>query len=374
MRADLGRTASPELFVAPLEHAEPVTQVTVQAAPPFEALDVRTRPFVVPEGAVLSFAVAVQGPEGRRTGRGPTARIAVHDGANAVEIFAADLTSDGGWREERVPLGRFAGRAISLEFTSRSDDPSALALYAVFGEPVVRARSIGVYGAARDTTPTIDALASEGALFENAFSSAAFTLPGHMSMMSGLSVRRHGAVTLVTPLDPSHRTLAELLQSAGYATEAAVTGTWLVNWLGFRRGIDAWAEYKAPFAPPPIGRPCEAFTEGLDWLRAHRDQPTLLFVHNYQVHRPSSARRSTSASSAHLPPKDRSPAIGSHTSTSRRCATRTIKCAPSWTGSTRSVCGNARCSSSRRITAKRSASTATSSTRATSTTRWRTCR
>src|SRR5258706_485976 len=106
----------------------------------------------------------------------------------------------------------------------------------------LRARSVGAYGSERPTTPALDALAAEGVLFENAFSIAAFTLPGHMSMLTGLWFRTHRAITFFTPLSLEHRTLPERLASAGWATAASTSNGWIAPALGFRRGFDVYHE------------------------------------------------------------------------------------------------------------------------------------
>jgi arylsulfatase A-like enzyme len=304
---DLARDPTPRLLVAPTEKTEAVTMVKVYAAPAPERLDLETRPFVVPEGGVLSFAAGLRAPA-MRAGMTVEARITLRDGDHEQEIFAADFTdASGGWRDERVPLAAFAGHTVRLRFSTRVRNGSVRGSAALFAEPVVlaprrtpaplpnvvllsmdtlRARSVGVYGAERPTTPTLDALARDGTMFENAFSPAAFTLPGHMSMFTGLDVRDHGTVTLRTALDPTHRTLPELFRSAGYATGVVISASWIAPYLGFRRGADTFVEYHPPVAPPPYGVPCEAFTKGLDWMQLHRDRPFFLFLHDFQAHRP----------------------------------------------------------------------------------------
>ena len=47
------------------------------------------------------------------------------------------------------------------------------------------------YGRTTDITPAIDRLASEGVLYESAYTVAPITLPAHASMMTGLYPIRH---------------------------------------------------------------------------------------------------------------------------------------------------------------------------------------
>lgn len=87
----------------------------------------------------------------------------------------------------------------------------------------LRADHVGAYGYSRDTSPAIDALARDGALFENAISSAPWTVPAHVTMLTGLSPEVRDVVTVGQKLSPDAVTLAEVLQEAGYATAAFVS-------------------------------------------------------------------------------------------------------------------------------------------------------
>jgi len=55
-----------------------------------------------------------------------------------------------------------------------------------------RADAVSAYGTATRTTPTIDALARSGVLYEHAYANANWTLPSHASLFTGLLVSQHG--------------------------------------------------------------------------------------------------------------------------------------------------------------------------------------
>ena len=66
------------------------------------------------------------------------------------------------------------------------------------GAPVIlisidtlRADRLGAYGYDRETSPSIDALARRGTLFENALSESGWTLPAHVTMLTGRSPASH---------------------------------------------------------------------------------------------------------------------------------------------------------------------------------------
>jgi arylsulfatase A-like enzyme len=305
---DLVASAEPTIALAPSEKPTPQVALAIYPVLPERTSSVETDAFAVPPGATLVFDVGVHAVGERPPGTIP-ARVSVRDGRTRHVVWRTTLpTRLDEWRREHVSLAAFAGRTVRLRFTTRPGRAAAAGLTGVFGEPLVlapqqrpsrppnvvilsmdtlRAQSVGTYGCARPTTPTIDALGAAGVVFENAFSTAAFTLPGHMSMLTGLWFRTHRALTPMNVLPAEHRTLAETLQAAGYATAAFTSGAWIMPSAGFRRGFDLYHEQPSFWpAPPPGGVPYEAFTRGLEWMAANRDRPLFLFLHNYLVHRP----------------------------------------------------------------------------------------
>ena len=80
-----------------------------------------------------------------------------------------------------------------------------------------RADRLGCYGYADATTPHLDALAGEAALFEQAVSPVPTTLPSHSTIFTGVYPQDHGVrYNLVFRLGPEAVTLAEMLRDAGF--------------------------------------------------------------------------------------------------------------------------------------------------------------
>ncbi|MGC8643047.1 MAG: sulfatase-like hydrolase/transferase, partial [Isosphaeraceae bacterium] len=88
----------------------------------------------------------------------------------------------------------------------------------------VRADHLSLYGYDRETSPNLSRLARRGVMFEQARSTAPWTLPSHASMMTGRWPHELSA-DINFPLDATHRTLAELLTEHGYATAGFVGNT-----------------------------------------------------------------------------------------------------------------------------------------------------
>ena len=88
----------------------------------------------------------------------------------------------------------------------------------VFMLDTQRADNVSCYGYDKPTTPNIDRLAAEGAVFLNNISPATWTLPSVASMMTGLHVHSHGASASYEGFCDRPTTIAETLAPLGYRT------------------------------------------------------------------------------------------------------------------------------------------------------------
>jgi arylsulfatase A-like enzyme len=103
----------------------------------------------------------------------------------------------------------------------------------------LRADHLSSYGYGRKTSPAIDGLASGGVLFENSFATSSYTLPSHVSILTGQFPRQHKV-----EWDNSHHwppplmpTFAELMYAKGYRTGAFSANTfYFTREHGFGRG------------------------------------------------------------------------------------------------------------------------------------------
>jgi len=148
----------------------------------------------------------------------------------------------------------------------------------------VRADHIGCYGYSRDTTPALDAMAKESALFMNTISQAPYTLASHLTMITGLYPMTHRVFHLSDSLDPSIPTLADQLRGRGMVT-AAFTGGGLVDArYGYAHGFDEFHDHIiAQEVPDTVGPLYRTVTR---WLERNQDLNFFLFLHTYQAHSP----------------------------------------------------------------------------------------
>lgn len=110
-----------------------------------------------------------------------------------------------------------------------------------------RADFYGCYGNQAVSTPSMDALASEGVLFENFYSNINATLPAHSSIMTGLYPAQHGVARNSMRLAASNLTLPEFLATKNYKTAAFIGSFILSSTFGFNQGFHVFNEtFKVP--------------------------------------------------------------------------------------------------------------------------------
>ena len=139
---------------------------------------------------------------------------------------------------------------------------------------------LGSYGYPRETSPALDRIAAEGTRFENAFSTAPWTLPAHASLLTGLYPRRHAAIGERSGIAEGIETLASWLLARGFRTAAIVNSFYVSPRYGFGRGFQ---EFR--YVPETNARAGDGiFARAAAWLAAAPGGRFFLFVHDYQVH------------------------------------------------------------------------------------------
>ncbi|WP_049903043.1 sulfatase [Halococcus agarilyticus] len=123
----------------------------------------------------------------------------------------------------------------------------------------LRADHVGRYGYARDTTPTIDAVAADGHRFENAFAHACSTRPSFPSILTSSYPLMYGGFERIAP----GRTLvSEPLADAGYANAGFHSNLFLSAEFGYDRGWETYFDSKTD--PSVTARAKQAIKERLD--------------------------------------------------------------------------------------------------------------
>lgn len=169
-------------------------------------------------------------------------------------------------------------------------DPHAIILISL---DTLRQDHLGCYGYKRNTSPHLDRFAKEDAvLFENAYAQAPYTLPSHMSMMTGLYPEAHGMMLPIASdgsgktnrLSLKAPTLAEVLKSRGYKTQAFTDGGMVSAKYGFDIGFD---DYKDKRNPGKGTNGFQRFRGALhEWIKDQADEKFFLFIHTFDTHAP----------------------------------------------------------------------------------------
>lgn len=271
-------------------------------------------PCRIPEAAVLKFGIGFAERISESAEDTVHFRVVWESGGGRDVLFErrvqpglADRKSNVSWQS--VALDGWAGRKGRLLL--ETEGPAANPAPAFWANPVIvpaegapagdrrppnvvlvsidtlRADHLRSYGYARETSPAMDALAADSALFLNARSHAPYTLASHASILTGLLPTRHRALQLDQSLDASALTLADRFRSQGYLTAAITGGGQVSARYGLAKGFDvfderAWVHKDNDLAGLHYGRVA-------NWLKDNRSAPFFLFVHTYQPHDPYDA-------------------------------------------------------------------------------------
>lgn len=181
----------------------------------------------------------------------------------------------------------------------------------------LRADHVSAYGYPRVTTPEMDRLAAQGVLFDNAISASSWSLPSHVSLVTGRYLYEHGADSAEPEAGfdwgrPSFRGLpmvGEVLAKHGYRTAAiSANRVFFTANDGFGRGFQYFADYfqssKDAFLRTLWGREVvrlylsrnhqyrlhkrasEVNTELLSWIDRDPQVPFLAVLNYFDVHDP----------------------------------------------------------------------------------------
>lgn len=266
---------------------------------------------LVPDGApALQLGVGVKVLDDSDVWPAVEFRLSIDTGREEELLFQEDVdrSRPNRWIDRELDLTRWAGKNVRLTFETRlrrragripwtarrilpawgnpflsaaslDDRPSPLILISI---DCLRSDHVGAYGYLRDTTPNLDRLAAEGTLFETSISTSSWTLPSHLSMLTGLYPSLHGG-TKWHKLDPSIAYLPELLARRGYLTTGVVSWVYLSPIYGFDRGFH---EYRV--VSDLDTRAEEVIDAAILQVRKGAAVPHFLFIHLFDPHWPYS--------------------------------------------------------------------------------------
>lgn len=151
----------------------------------------------------------------------------------------------------------------------------------------LRADHLGFLGHSRPTSPALDGLAAESAVFTRAYAQSGWTLPSMASLLTGLRPHAHKIVrdgknaARFGRRDPNTPTLACALAARGYRSAAFVNNTFLAPEFGLNAGFDVY-DYNGARNDQHRSAP-ETVAAALAWL-GQSEQPAFLLVHLMEPH------------------------------------------------------------------------------------------
>jgi len=157
----------------------------------------------------------------------------------------------------------------------------------------LRADRLSCYGYQKNRTPHFDRWASEGFLFQQAFSEYPLTLPAHATMLTGQFPVTHGVRENVGfDLKSAQTTLAEVFRANGYRTAAFIGSYVLASEFGISQGFETFDEdfttsIENVGASTDLQRSAPEVTRAfLAWLKRNQNNNFFAFVHFYDPHTP----------------------------------------------------------------------------------------
>lgn len=217
------------------------------------------------------------------------------------------------WKDITIDLSEYSGEKIELTFehvTTGKKLPVDDNIITVWGGPelnaqkksneknviliildAVRPDHMSCYGYERKTSPLIDSLAENGALFKTAVTAAPWTLPSHMAIFSGLYPSECGYNTetfnkTVIPkgsfssFSTDIHTMAEFLSENGYSTAAFTGGGMLRPEYNFDQGYRSFTHLNEDKSVIPHIMLIS------DWIKKYKDSKFFLTLHTYDTHCP----------------------------------------------------------------------------------------
>ncbi len=144
----------------------------------------------------------------------------------------------------------------------------------------LRADRTSAYGYGRRTTPSLDALAARGTLYESAFSTSSWTWPSTASILTGLEPGAHGVISdAESYLADEIETLAEVLQLEGFTTAAFACNPLVSRSRNFDAGFETFESTPDRFVMSE-----QMLPSILGWIEAHASVRFFLYLHLVDPH------------------------------------------------------------------------------------------
>jgi arylsulfatase A-like enzyme len=251
----------------------------------------------VPEGGRLDLGIGIL-----REDAPVTFRItATPDGGETETLLTEAYADHRRWAPKSVDLSHLAGRDVELSLEAEAERAGTVALW---GAPTISgtraterpnvvfyvldggsADHMSLYGYDRPTTPNLEQLAAEGAVFERAYSNSTHTEASTPSFVTSLhtSVLRGNGGTRMIPAEEV--SMAERLHAVGYQTALLTVNPHAGWYSGLERGFDLLRDAGEPGVSDENSS-VHLQREFWSWREAYPGEPYLIHLQATDVHAP----------------------------------------------------------------------------------------
>jgi arylsulfatase A-like enzyme len=222
------------------------------------------------------------------------------DGGEAETLLEETYADKEHWAQHSVDLSTMAGKTVAVTLEADAERAGTVALWAaptLTGKRVTAKPNIifyiidgggadymSVYGYNRRTTPNLERLAAEGAVFEHAYSNSTWTKPSTPSFMTSLHHSVLGGYkTDSDPLPEQAVTMAQHLHRAGYQTAVFTSNAYAGTMTSLDRGVDALREAGTE---PNSASSEELHEDFWRWREAYPGEPYWVHFQTTDVHWP----------------------------------------------------------------------------------------
>ena len=230
-----------------------------------------------------------------------TFRVTAAADGEALTLLSATVDDPTAWSQQSIDLSAFAGQTVTLGLEAEADTDGEVALWSaptlssgstpkapniiLYVIDAAGADLMSVYGYNRLTTPNIERIAAQGAVFEHAYSNSSWTKPSTASFLTSLHHSVLGGFTrFVDKIPAGAIPIAERLHDVGYQTAMFSSNPNAGVTSDLQRGIDE-LNGEVPFEQLSTS---SAVLQGRfrEWRRAYPGQPYWAHFQTTDVHEP----------------------------------------------------------------------------------------
>lgn len=230
-----------------------------------------------------------------------TFRVTAEAGENEAKTLLEETYSDKEhWAQHSVDLSGMGGKKVTLTLETDAERSGTVAFWTA---PTLTGRGatdkpniifyvidgaaadfMSVYGYNRRTTPNIERLAAEGAVFNNAYSNSSWTKISTPSFMTSLHNSILGGYKNDSdPLPEQAVTMAQHLHKAGYQTAVYSSNSYCGTMSSLDRGVD---DLREKGVERNIASTKELHKDYWNWREVYPGEPYWVHFQTTDIHRP----------------------------------------------------------------------------------------